>query len=203
MGISNSPDIFQSRINQLMDGLDYVRAYLDNILIVTKNTYGDHLNKLDTVLQRLHAANLKFNIGKSTFATMSFEYLGYYIMMSGIRPLTSKVDAIQQLKPPKTLKQLSSLLDLINYYRDMWKRRSHILTPLTELTKVTRGSILFKWDEVHEKAFQEIKKLMSKNTMVFFPDFNKVFEIHIDASDCQLCSVINQDNKPLLSIVKH
>ena len=69
MGIANSPDIFQSKINQLMDGLDYVRAYLDDILIVTKNTYDDHLNKLDTVLQRLHAANLKINIEKSTFAT--------------------------------------------------------------------------------------------------------------------------------------
>jgi hypothetical protein len=56
-----------------MDGLDYVQAYLDNILIVTKNTYEDHISKLDTVLQKLHAANLKVNIGKSTFATTLFE----------------------------------------------------------------------------------------------------------------------------------
>jgi hypothetical protein len=48
MGIENSPDIFQS---QLMDRLDYVRAYLDDILIVAKNTYGDYLSKLDTFLQ--------------------------------------------------------------------------------------------------------------------------------------------------------
>jgi hypothetical protein len=59
MGIVNSPDIFQRKINQLMDGLEYVQAYLNNILIVTKNTYEDHLSKLDTVLQKLHAANLK------------------------------------------------------------------------------------------------------------------------------------------------
>jgi hypothetical protein len=51
MGIANSPDIFQSKINQLMDGLHYVRAYLDDILIVTKINYEDHLSKLDTVLQ--------------------------------------------------------------------------------------------------------------------------------------------------------
>jgi Reverse transcriptase (RNA-dependent DNA polymerase) len=132
MGIANAPDIFQSKINQLMEGLDYVRAYLDDILIVTKNTFEDHLNKLETVLQRLHTADLKINIEKSTFATTSFEYLGYHITTSGIRPLTSKVEAIQRLKPPKTLKQLRSLLGLINYYRDMWKRRSHILSPLTE-----------------------------------------------------------------------
>jgi hypothetical protein len=57
MGIANSPDIFQGKVNQLMDGRDYVQAYLDNILIVTKNTYEDHQSKLNTVLQKLHAAN--------------------------------------------------------------------------------------------------------------------------------------------------
>jgi hypothetical protein len=50
MGIANSPDIFQREINQIMDVLDYVQAYLDDILIVTKITYEDHLNQLDTVL---------------------------------------------------------------------------------------------------------------------------------------------------------
>jgi hypothetical protein len=119
-----------------------------------------------------------------------FEYLDYHIATSSIRPLTSKVEEIQQLKLTNTLKQLRSLLGLINYCRNMWKQRSHILTPLTELTKVPRGSKLFKWEEAQDKAFQEIKKLISKNTMLIFPDFNKFFEIHTNASDYQLDSVI-------------
>ena len=110
-----------------MDGRKNVRSYLDDILIVTKNTYDNHLSKVDTVFQRPHAANLKINIEKSTFATTTFEYLGYHITTSGIRPLTSKVEAIQQLKPPKTLKQLRSLLGLINYYHDVWRQKvTHI-----------------------------------------------------------------------------
>jgi hypothetical protein len=84
-----------------------------------KNTYEVQLSKLDTALQKLHAANLKVNIEKSTFATKLFEYLGYYITTSSICPLTLNVEAIQQLKLPKILKQLRS--HLINYYRDMWK----------------------------------------------------------------------------------
>jgi hypothetical protein len=99
-----------------MDGFNYVQAYLDNILIITKNTYEDHLSKLDTVLQKLHTENLNVNIEKSTFATTLFEYLGYHIMMSGICKLTLKVEAIWQLKLSKNLKQLCSLLGLINYY---------------------------------------------------------------------------------------
>jgi hypothetical protein len=48
------------------------------------------------------------------------------------------VEAIQKLKPPETLKQLRSLLGLIDYYRDMWKQPSHISTSIKELTKVPR-----------------------------------------------------------------
>jgi hypothetical protein len=123
--------------------------------------------------------------------------LGYHITTSGICPLTSKLEAIQQIKPPKTLKQLCSLLGLIDYYHNIWKQRSHILFPLTESTKAPRGSKSFKWEEAQDKAFQEIKKLISKNTMLIFPDFNKVFEIHTDASDYQIGSVISQDQKPI------
>jgi hypothetical protein len=59
MGLADAPDKFQNEINQLMDGIDYVRVYLDDILIVTKKTSKDHLSKLDIVSQKLHAANLK------------------------------------------------------------------------------------------------------------------------------------------------
>ena len=45
----------------------------------------------------------------------------------------------------------------------MWKRRSHILSPLTELTKVPRGSKSFHWGEAQDKALSDIKNLISKN----------------------------------------
>jgi hypothetical protein len=66
-----------------------------------------------------------------------------------------------------------------------------------ESTKFLRTSKLFQWEEAQDKAFQGIKKLVSKNTMLIFPDFYKVFEIQLDASDYQLGSVISQDQKPI------
>jgi hypothetical protein len=71
---------------------------------------------------------------------------------------SQQVEAILQLKAPKTLKQLRSFLGLVNYYRDMWKQRLHLLKPLTEVTKVPRGSKIFKWTEAQDKAFQEVKE---------------------------------------------
>lgn len=65
MAIANSPYIFQGKITQSMDGLDYVQVYFDNILFVTKTTYDNHQNKFDTVLQCLHVANLKLLMKKT------------------------------------------------------------------------------------------------------------------------------------------
>jgi hypothetical protein len=72
-----------------------------------------------------------------------------------------------QLEAPKTLKQLRSFLGLVNYYRAMWKQqRLHLLTPLAEVTKVSCGSKTLKWEEAQDKALQEVKKVVTQNTLL-------------------------------------
>jgi len=83
---------------------------------------------------------------------------------------------------------------MVNYYRDMWVRRSEILAPLATLTS---KSVPWKWTEEHEKSFQLMKKVMSREVLLAYPQFDKPFTIHTDASHTQLGAVISQDNKPI------
>ena len=62
MGVSNSPDIFQDQMFNLMAGLEFVRCYLDDILCLTEDIFEDHLEHLEQVLKRLASANLKVNV---------------------------------------------------------------------------------------------------------------------------------------------
>ena len=118
-----------------MEGLeDFIRAYLDDILIITKGSYEDHLKKLAEVLKRLQEAGLQVNLPKSKIAVQELEYLGYWLTPKGIRPMANKVEAIKNLQAPKTVKQVRSFLGMVKYYKDMWQHRSHLLTPLTDLT---------------------------------------------------------------------
>jgi hypothetical protein len=59
MVVSCSPDIFQAKISELMATLEFVRAYIDELLCITKGYFDDHLAKLKLVLQRLQDVNLK------------------------------------------------------------------------------------------------------------------------------------------------
>jgi hypothetical protein len=61
MGIAGSPDIFQGKISELMETLEYVQAYLDNLLWISQSSLEDHLQKLEEVLRHLRNAGLKVN----------------------------------------------------------------------------------------------------------------------------------------------
>jgi transposase InsO family protein len=194
MGLCNSPDIFQEKMSELMYDLEYVRTYLDDILCITNSTWEDHLNKLDKVLTRLEKAGLKVNARKSFFGQTQLEYLGYWITRNGIQPLPKKVEAVQNIAIPKTRKELRRFIGIINYYRDMWVHRSDILAPLTALTSKTTKWL---WTDEHTTAFNKVKQLISREVILAYPDFELPFDIHTDASDLQLGSVLSQNGKPI------
>ena len=194
MGLCNSPDIFQERMSTLMGDLEYVRTYIDDLLCITNSTWDDHLEKLEEVLKRVRQAGLKVNAKKSFFGKPELEYLGYWVTREGIKPVEKKVVAMQHIAPPKTRKQLRRFLGMVNYYRDMWVRRSEVLAPLTELTSEKRP---YKWTDKCDKAFQTMKRILSKEVLLTYPDFNRPFDIHTDASDVQLSSVISQNGRPI------
>ena len=90
MGISGSPDIFQGKMLQLMMVLEYVKAYLDDLLDISKSTFMDHLEKLRPVLIKLQEAGLKVNAAKSKLCALETEYLGYSLSREGITTQTKK-----------------------------------------------------------------------------------------------------------------
>jgi hypothetical protein len=106
MGVAGSPDIFQSKMSELMATLEFVRTYLDDLLCITKGSLRDHLDKLREVFNKLQEAGLRVNADKSKFCAIETEYLGYILTRDGIKPQTNKVQAILALKQPNNVKEL-------------------------------------------------------------------------------------------------
>jgi RNase H-like domain found in reverse transcriptase/Integrase zinc binding domain len=154
-----------------------------DLLVITNGTFEDHLEKLDKVLQRLGDVGLQVNARKSFFARYELEYLGFWITREGIN-----------VKTPTTRKELRSFIRMINYYKDMWIRRSDVLAPLSTMCGKTTKR---EWTDVHQKAFETIKRIMSQEVLLTYPDFSKTFDIHTDASKLQMGAVISQEGKPI------
>jgi hypothetical protein len=166
----------------------------DDLLCLTKGDWDDHLTKLEEVLKRIHKAGLKINASKSFFGRSELEYLGYVITRNSIQPMPKKVQAIKDINMPKNIKELRHFIGMVNYYRDMWPRRSEILAPLMQLCS---KNVKWQWTEEHDTAFNNMKKLIIRDVQLTYPNFNKEFIIHTDASHTQLGAVISQNGKPI------
>ena len=77
MVVANSPDIFQQKMNDLFRIFELIRAYIDDLLILTKGYWIDHIQKLELTLNKFNGKGPKCNIEKSFFRKNEMEYLGF------------------------------------------------------------------------------------------------------------------------------
>ena len=192
MGVSQSPDIAQEVMERLLKDIDGIEVYLDDIACFS-NDWPSHVNLLRQVLTRLQDSGFSVVPSKCDWAVEETDFLGHWITPVGLKPWSKKVSAIAAMQPPKTITQVRSFIGLVNYYRDMWPRRAHILAPLTKLT----GKGSFNWTPECQRAFDEMKAVVAQDALQAFPDHNKPFHIETDASDYQLGAVIKQDDRPV------
>jgi hypothetical protein len=180
---------------------------MDDLLIIMRGILDEQLQKMKSVLIRLHDAILKVNVAKLLSCTHEIKYLSYILTREGIKPQPKKVQTILTLNLPNNIKQLRHFLGMVQYYRDMWAKHSEMLAPLTDLvgecgkTKTTKKDKTekkpWRWDPIHQQAFDNVKAAIAKEVVLAYPDFSKPFEIYRDAPSTQLGAVIAQDDSPI------
>ena len=189
-GLTNAPSTFQRLVNFIIQDLEGVYCYLDDI-IVTGQSWEEHLHRLKSLFVRLEEAGLTINLKKSVFCKASVTYLGHIVGDGNVRPKTANIKAVLEYPVPTTRKSLQRFLGLASYYRRFCKNFSSVAAPLTSLTSTKNK---FMWDNECQASFEALKLFLCNNPVLKSPDFNKPFILHVDASDTGAGGVLLQES---------
>ena len=141
-GLMNAPATFQRMMDEILQDLDFVKVYIDDIVIYSK-TKEDHLMHLQKTLELLHDHGLKLKLKKSSFMMPEVVLLGHVVDNEGVRTDPAKTDHIRNAYPPTTKRELRSFVGLASYYRRFIPGFAKIARPLHEKTSI---NVNFVWN---------------------------------------------------------
>lgn len=190
-GLVNSGASFSRIMRKLLQGLQGVDNYIDDILVHT-TSWEEHMEKLRELLRRLRRANLTARPTKCCVGYEKVEFLGHIVGQGLLQPKANKLEAIQNASQPQTKTQLRSFLGLANYYRQFIPNFAAIAVPLTDKTKKGESNQI-EWGESQEKAFRTLKSKLAQSPILHLPDISRPFILRTDASDDGVGAVLMQE----------
>jgi hypothetical protein len=169
----------------------FVVVFIDDILIYSKNEE-EHAQHLRIVLTCLREHQLYAKFSKCAFWLEEIQFLGHVLSANGIAVDPSKVKNILDCKPPTTVQQVRSFLGLAGYYRRFILDFSKIVKPITSLLK---NDTKFDWSSRCNKAFEQLKVLLTTAPVLAQPDIENPFDVYCDASGSGLGCVLMQEGR--------
>jgi hypothetical protein len=187
-GLKNAPVFFQRVMDQVLEGADFLKCYIDDVLVHSKGLL-QHLAHLEELFKRLHEVNMKIHPKKCEFVVTLVIYLGHKILLNGTMAHWAKVVAILEMPNPTDVHTLRSFIGLCNYYRIYVQDFSTIAHPLYALLK---KDVVWTWSDEAQEAFNTLKEKLSEFPILRRPDFNKVFILHTNWSALGIRAILGQ-----------
>jgi len=195
-GLTNALATFYTFMNDIFREWldDFVVVYIDDILIYS-GSLEEHAEHLHKVFQRVRENKLYAKLKKCEFGVTEVDFLGHRITQEGLKMDDHKVKAIVNWEPPKSVPALRSFLGLASYYRKFIKNFAKITAPLTNLLK--KSVVTYEWEGACDEAFETLKGILVKASMLKLLDFDKDFEIHSHASDFAIGGILVREGRPV------
>ena len=188
-GLKNAGQDFQRLMDEILGDVPRVFVYIDDILIASENME-QHLLDLEVVFKTLSANGMVVQRPKCILGKSSLEFLGYQVDATGISPLKDRVTAIEQTKPPTSVKELQRFLGMVNYYRRFIPNAAAHLFHLFEALK-GKPKVLV-WNNERQKSFEATKKALAEATLLHHPRPGAQLALTTDASNQAIGGVLEQ-----------
>ena len=120
MGMCALGDIFQAKVDKLLGDINSVKTYIDDIIVLGKDSFENYIEQLRIIFVRLRTAGLKVNAPKCSYGLTEIPYLGYAITREGIKTDLKKLQGIVDIGLLYTTNKSQALIVMVQYYRNMW-----------------------------------------------------------------------------------
>ena len=173
---------------------------MDDLILFTPPKES-HMNKLKDILNALLKNGLKISPMKCQLFKTSLLYMGNEIFIENkrvcMKPLRSRLEAIQRLQPPKTPKGCRTFAGVVNFLSMLCPELQKLLKPIYDLTRKGKP---FNWGKEQQDSFEEIKCRLIKLPVLHMPNKTGRFHLYSDASKFTTGSALYQiqSGKPKL-----
>ena len=198
-GLCNAPGTFQRCMMAIFSDMveRTIEIFMDDFSVMG-NSFDNCLENLRTVLARCEETNLVLNWEKCHFMVQEGIVLGHRISARGIEVDRAKIEAIEKLPPPSSVKGIRSFLGHAGFYRRFIKDFSQIAKPLSNLLV---QEIPFEFDSQCLHAFLVLKDKLVSAPIVVAPDWSFPFELMCDASDFAIGAVLGQKREKIFQVI--
>ncbi|PIK41291.1 hypothetical protein BSL78_21853 [Apostichopus japonicus] len=177
-GITSAPEHAQKRLAQLLDDLEGVEVFIDDILIHAPNQ-DLHDARLGEVLNRLDKAGMTLNKAKCEISKKSIQFVGHIVSDNGILPDPEKTKALRDMPRPENIHDVRRFLGIVNQFSKFSPKLSDLSQPIRELLQKDKQWV---WNEPQERSFNEIKLECLSGTCLALFDPNLETKVASDAS---------------------
>ena len=194
-GLASAPSHFSRVIAIMLSGMLWkcAAAFIDDIVIYS-STFEEHIRDLNLLFARCRKWSISLKPKKAQLFRDSIEYVGFKVSREGVEPLLHRVEAIQNIAPPRTLKQLRSFIQTVSFYRRFIPAFAVLSRPLTDLTKQENWPFKpWLFDSPEQRAFQNLKDKLTSYPVLRHPDFTLPYVLAVDACKDGYGAALQQD----------
>ena len=189
-GMINSAATLKRVMKKLIEDLDNVDFYWDDILVHTR-TWEEHIKAFRELFARLMRAGMTIRPTRFISGASCVDFLGHRLEQGVLGLHEENVEKIKKAPRPGTKKQVRSFVGLAGYYRDFIPNFAATAAPLSDLTRKGQPSRV-EWGQTQEKAYQTIKFHLTDEPILRLPDSVKTYYLQTDASNTGIGAVLMQ-----------
>ena len=127
-----------------------------------------------------------------SIAQTEIEFCGYIVGRHGVRTMPDKLQLIHDWLTPTSSQVIRRFLGLTGFYQNFIPNYAQNAAPMTRFLRKTTS---FEWTHEKENSFNTLKQDMMHSATLTYPNMDKVFIIHTDASDIAVSATLSQEDK--------